>query len=370
MIYKSAIHQDLNTNSFTVFVILFSISLSVVSVRVLDKAAAGKIDNIQVLFFLVLSLVAVLPYILQVTNIISILKTFQQLYADSEMVIWEGAKMPLFRWLSVIFPLVLFISLLVALLVFFVRPWTFEVQKKLEIQFQSKQQWFNASTGVFHNFADNTGTLYVEQDIARNGNLKNLFLFKKKPPSLLEKDGFDIIISQNGKTSGLQNSSVVFLNGVYVEILKNPEKLTTLEFSSLDVSSINPYQEVQKEYSSMFTKELLQLNTPPAQSELFWRASMVMITITMALFSLALSYSEPRKRNSLSIITIIAIALIYFNSINILMTAISREKISPYLAFVILHSAYFLLGGLLVYLRTIRFRLSEYLFNFKFKFTE
>jgi len=357
MIYKSAIHRELNTNSFTVFIIILSISLSVISVRVLDHAATGEIDNLQVIAFLALSMIAAMPFILQATILVSILQTFQRYYVDSEMVIWESSKMPLFRWIWVIVRLVTFITIINAILIFNLRPWTFDIQTKLELQFQSKQKWFNASRGTFHNFANNTGTLYVEEDLVKNQKLKHLFLYKKNPDLVNQKGSFNLILAREGITTGLQNSSIVFLDGIFYEFINKPEKILLIEFARLNLASITPYQPASKDFDSMSSIELFKIKNTKATAELFWRSSVVLQTPVMALFSLGLAFCLPRKRNNLASIMIIAIALIYYNLINLAIPLVARENYNPWILFIFLHGFFTFVALIIIYLRTYRINL-------------
>lgn len=360
MIYQSTIHRDLNSNSFSVFIILLSITLSVISVRVLESASDGNIDVSQVVVFLVLSMVALLPFLIQITTFIAVLQTFQRLYADSEMVIWETAKMPLFRWIKVILPLVLFMAMLTGVLVFFIRPWSFNVQDKLEKQYQAQQQWFNTTTGVFHPLSDNLGALYVEQDKIKNANLNNLFIFREIAPSIKNQGGISVIISRDGYTTATQDSSIIFNDGLFFEFYPQSEKFKKINFNSMGLSTITPYTQIKNKYYAMSSFELFKIDAPQSRAEIFWRSSMVLQNIVLSIFALGFAFSSPRKRNFLSIFVIIIVAVIYFNIINLGISLIEQQKINYWLLFFGTHLLFLILAFILIFINTYRFNLFSF----------
>lgn len=355
MIYRRHIIGSLNTSAFTVFTVLLAITLSVIAVRVLDNAAWGKIDQNFVMVYLVLSFFSASPYLVQMTAVMSILQTFLRLYADSEMVIWEGSGMPLFRWIKPITPWLLWLMVVVAVLVLLIRPWSIGVSRQLDSQYRQGQVLLKTSPGIFHSLGEGRSTLYVEsgQD---DKALRHIFLFQQAPAtSPSSQPAIHMAIAERGSMLATQNSLMQLHQGMFYHLQWVPQYLGIGSFAHLNLNTINPYQNEPDKTQAIPTLHLVNDISLEARGELIWRISMIIQTWVMGLFALMFSYSAPRKRNYMSFIVILSVGMIYYNLSSVLQSFISQGRIHPWLGLISLHLAFTIIAILGVLARSYRF---------------
>ena len=100
--------------------------LTVQLVRLLGRAAGGKMPSDAVLATLGFITLWALPLLLAVTLFIAIMLALMRSYRDSEMVIWLASGQSLTAWLRPVLAYALPIVALIALLSLVVSPWAAE----------------------------------------------------------------------------------------------------------------------------------------------------------------------------------------------------------------------------------------------------
>src|SRR5512143_1669306 len=124
MIFRRAIVAELTSAASAVFTVLFSILFSVGLVRILGQAAGGRVDNQAVLELVALNALTWLPVVLTLTLFIAVLMTLSRAYRDSEMVVWFATGQSLLAWIGPVLRFAWPIMIAIALLSFFVSPWS------------------------------------------------------------------------------------------------------------------------------------------------------------------------------------------------------------------------------------------------------
>ena len=97
MIFQRAIRLELLNTTGAVFTTLFTIVITVMLIRILGDAAAGKVASADVVALLGFSTLNYLPVILTLTIFIAVLSVVARSYQDSEMVVWFASGLSLMQ---------------------------------------------------------------------------------------------------------------------------------------------------------------------------------------------------------------------------------------------------------------------------------
>ena len=122
MIFQRAIRRELLNTVGAVFTTLFSIVITVMLIRILGDAAAGKVASGDVIALLGFSALIYLPVILSMTAFIAVLLVVARSYQDSEMVVWFASGLSLMRWIRPVLQIGLPLVILTALLSLWLTP--------------------------------------------------------------------------------------------------------------------------------------------------------------------------------------------------------------------------------------------------------
>ena len=105
------------------FAVLFAIVVTSQLVRMLARAAGGKIPSDAILALIGFTAVNYLPILLVLTLFVSVLMTVSRSYRDSEMVVWSASGLPLTAWVKPVLIFAAPIVLLITPLALFLTPW-------------------------------------------------------------------------------------------------------------------------------------------------------------------------------------------------------------------------------------------------------
>ncbi|WP_241801441.1 LptF/LptG family permease, partial [Pseudomonas putida] len=83
-----------------VFTTLFTITLTVMLIKILGQAAGGQVASQDVLALIGFQALNYMPIILILTGFISVLLVMTRSYQDSEIVVWFACGMSLTRWIA------------------------------------------------------------------------------------------------------------------------------------------------------------------------------------------------------------------------------------------------------------------------------
>jgi len=100
MLFEKSLRRDITNLAGVVFASLFAIFLTTSVIRLLGRAAGGKIDTTSVLPFIAYSSVVALPALMVLTLYVAVLLAVGRAWRDSEMVIWFSAGRSLGAWIG------------------------------------------------------------------------------------------------------------------------------------------------------------------------------------------------------------------------------------------------------------------------------
>ncbi|MGB2815676.1 MAG: LPS export ABC transporter permease LptF [Burkholderiaceae bacterium] len=336
MIFSRAIVAELTSTASAVFTVLFSIIFSVGLVRILGQAAGGRVDNQAVLQLLALTALTWLPLVLTLTLFIAVLMTLSRAYRDSEMVVWFATGQSLVAWIGPVLRFVWPVVIAIALLSFFVSPWSQGQIEETRDRFARRDDVSRVAPGRFIESAGSDRVFFVESVDVGGGEVRNVFVSAKT------HGRETLVVAENGVIEVAPNGDrfIVLKQGRRYE--GNPGQLEyrTLEFETYAIRlESRPDRPIgERRAKTLTTFQLLTQPTPNNLGEVLWRVSAPVMALLVTLLAIPLSYTNPRVGRSTNLIIAVLAFAIYINLLNTVQAYVQQERLSFGIGVWVLHA--------------------------------
>lgn len=336
MIFSRSIIAELTSTASAVFTVLFSIIFSVGLVRILGQAAGGRVDNQAVLELVALTALMWLPVILTLTLFIAVLMTLSRAYRDSEMVVWFAAGQSLVAWVGPVLRFAGPIVIAVALLAFFVTPWTQRQIEDSRDRFARRDDVSRVAPGRFIESGAADRVFFVESVDFNGGEVRNVFVSAKSGGRE------SLVVAENGLIEVAPNGDrfIVLKQGRRYE--GNPGKLEyrTLEFDryAIRIESRPDRPISERRARSLTTFQLLTQPTSANLGEILWRIGSPVMALLVTLLAIPLSYTNPRVGRSANLIIAVLAFAVYVNLLNTIQAYVQQDRLSFGVGVWVLHA--------------------------------
>ncbi|MGH8808803.1 MAG: LptF/LptG family permease, partial [Noviherbaspirillum sp.] len=162
MIFQRALRRELVSTAGAVFTTLFTITITVMLIKILGQAAGGRVASQDVIALIGFAALRYLPIILILTSFIAVLVVVTRSYQDSEMVVWFASGLSLSRWIKPILAFGTPIVVLIAALSFFVTPWANRQSAEFRERFEKREDISKVSPGKFQESSSADRIFFVE----------------------------------------------------------------------------------------------------------------------------------------------------------------------------------------------------------------
>lgn len=333
MLFSKAFHRELASTAGFVFVILFTIYLTNTLIKILGRAANGRVDTASVLPNLAFTAVNVLPSILTVAIFIAVLATLSRAHRDSEMVVWFASGQSQLAWIRPVITFALPIILVIATLSFFLTPWANQQISASKKRFEQREDVSQVVAGQFRESAANNRVFFVESLAKDFTEVRNIFVLQQRT------DNQTIVVAANGfiRDDG-KDRFLVLEKGRRYDQAKTSAQLQLLEFEThgirLESKAIDFSDEAAKVKT---TSSLLDEPNKTNLAELHRRIGVPITALVLSLLAIPLAYVNPRVGRSANIITAILIYFIYNQLLDYFQTLIGLGKVNVGLGIVVVH---------------------------------
>ncbi len=210
MIFERALRRELMSTAGAVFTTLFTITLTVMLIKILGQAAGGQVSSQDVLALIGFQALNYMPVILILTGFISVLLVVTRSYQDSEMVVWFASGLSLTRWIRPVLRFGWPIILLTAVLSFVATPWANQQSAQFRERFEKREDIARVSPGKFQESATANRIFFVEGISGDANKVKNVFVntFRDGKNSIVvakegemevDKDGEKFVVMNKGR---------------------------------------------------------------------------------------------------------------------------------------------------------------------------
>ena len=337
MIFHRALRRELVSTAAAVFMTLFSITITVMLIRILGQAAGGEIASEDIVALIGFTLIHYLPVLLILTGFISVLLVVTRSYQDSEMAVWFASGVSLTQWIKPVLRFGWPLIVLTSALSFTVTPWADRQSAEFRERFEKRNDISRVSPGSFQESSSGNRVFFVEGVAGDLMSLKNVFVQSRS------RDVTAVVLSKGGtiETEPSGDKFLVLDDGLRYETrgVKPDMQITHFERYKVLVSADS--HEVQGDRSAK-ARPLLDLIKNPTNinlAELLWRVGLPFMSLILLLLAIPLGFVNPRAGRSVNLLIALLLYVTYNNMVSYLQAAVARGKMAFVLAWWPMHLA-------------------------------
>jgi lipopolysaccharide export system permease protein len=334
MLYHRAFTAELRTLALGVFATLFIITTTMALIRVLGQAASGRLDPQSVFLILGFTLLNYLPMMLNLSVFVAVLMVLTRMYRDSEMVVWTASGVSLWNWVRPVLRFVLPVALLSLFVGMIVSPWANQQIAVYRDAFQKRDDVSRMAAGQFRESANGQRVFYVQSIDEQSNQVRNVFIRLTEPGRtglvvasrgrIEIRDGVRFLILDEGRrydlSSGQADARLMEFGRYTIRLDDRPLQLADLNTPKLTG-----------------TWALLSKTEAPYRGELFWRLSLPLVGVLLALLALPLSYFNPRSGRATPFIIALLVFATYVNLTTLIQSRVASGKTDLVPGMLVLH---------------------------------
>ena len=355
MIFQRSLLREFGGYAAATFSVLFALVVTGQLVRMLARAAGGRIPADAIIAFIGFAALNYLPVLLALTLFVSVLVTVSRSYRDSEMVVWSASGVSLLAWIRPVLAFAAPIVLLVTLLALFLTPWANQRAQEFRENLENREDVSRIAPGVFRESSNAERVFFVEGVDGQEGVVRNVFIASNK------KGRSGVTVSREGFIESAENGDrfAVLLNGRQYDGVPGTGEYRVAEFDrfaqriqSRDVAvrGRNP--------KMMSTLELLPSTNLELRAELMWRIGLPLVALNLALLAIPLAFVNPRASRSVNLIFAVFAYMVYSNLQGIVQAWIAQGKVRFEIGWWVLHAVMLgVIAFLFLWRNTLGFKL-------------
>ena len=326
MIFQRALRRELLSTAGAVFTILFTITITVMLIRILGQAAGGKVASGDVVALIGFAALTVLPVLLINTGFIAVLLVITRSYQESEMVVWFTAGQSLTRWIGPVLMFGLPLVTLVALLSFVVTPWAHKQSAEFRERFEKREDVARVSPGKFQESASSNRIFFVEGVSGDANRVKNIFV------NTITNGRASVVVAHEGMVefNPAGDKFLVLSKGRRYEGVPSQPDFQLMEFERYGVLVSRQAQAVVGDRSArtLSLPELVASPTAANLGELLWRIALPLMSLLLLLLAIPLSFVNPRGGRSSNVLIALLMYVFYSNMVSVFQAGVVQGRLS------------------------------------------
>jgi lipopolysaccharide export system permease protein len=330
MIFQRALRRELTSTAGAVFTTLFTITITIMLIRILGQAAGGRVASQDVVALIGFAALNYLPIILILTGFISVLLVVTRSYQDSEMVVWFASGLSLSRWIRPVLSFGIPIVVLTGALSFVLTPWANRQSAEFRERFQKREDISKVSPGKFQESSSSDRIFFVEGVTGDAAKVKNVFVntVKDGRTSVVVAEEGTIEIDERG------DKFLVMSQGRRYDGVPNQSDFRMMEFERYGVLVARQSEALVGDTSarSLSTMALLANPNNFNLGELLWRCSLPLMCLLLMLLAIPLGFVNPRAGRSANLMIALVLAVVYSNMVSVFQASVVQGRMSILLA--------------------------------------
>lgn len=337
--------------------ILLLIFMSNQFVRYLNRAANGNIPVVIIMKLMMLELPNLIGLLLPLGLYMALLIAYGRLYADSEMTVLRACGYGNSRLLKHSFSLSMVVSLIVAVVMFWISPIIATERAKLLRSSGIKILIQTLVPGRFQAAPGGREVFYVESMSRDHAKAKYLFLARQTIKNNVLQ--WNIVSAKRAFAETdpkTLEDYLVLQEGREYEGFPGQANYQVANFSQYKARLPHPTVVIQNDIRTASTLSLLPFNNPNRQkaAELQWRLSMPIMTLALTLIAIPLSRVNPRAGKYAKLLPAIILYIIYANFMFISRDWLVAGKLPLWLGMSWLHLTMIFVGLLLLWYNRVK----------------
>lgn len=335
MIFQRALRRELVSAAGAVFTTLFTITITVMLIKILGQAAGGHVASQDVVALIGFAALRYLPILLILTGFISVLLVVTRSYQDSEMVVWFASGLSLVRWVRPVLSFGMPIVLLTGLLSFVVTPWANRQSADFRERFEQREDIAKVSPGKFQESSSADRIFFVEGVSGDATKVKNIFV------NTVQSGSTSLVVAQEG-TIDIDARGDKFLTmskGRRYDGVPNQSDLQMMLFERYRVlvSSQSRAAIGDRSAQSLSTPALLEDRNNFNMGELMWRTALPLMGLVLMLLAIPLGFVNPRGGRSANLVIALLLVMTYLNMVNVFQATVVQGRLSVMVAWWPIH---------------------------------
>ncbi len=325
MIFRKSLRRDLASVAGVVFATLFTILVTTTLIRMLGRAAGGRVDTASLIPLISFAAINVLPVLLVLTVYIAVLMTVSRQYRDSEMVIWFASGRSLAHWVGPVLGFAVPVALVVGIVAFEVGPWANRQTAEYNQRFEQREDVAQIAAGQFRESTSASRVFFVESLSEDEQSVRNVFVTQQRG------DHLTIVVAAGGRVQVEPNGDrfLVLEKGRRYDGDQSGPAFRIMEFERYGLRIEQAAPGVREAPSkAKTTAELFADPTPRNRGELLWRIGLPISAVALALLAIPLSSFNPRVGRSVNLIVALLVYVTYSNLQSLSQAWVAQERIS------------------------------------------
>ena len=325
MLFHSSIQKDLARSFGATVVVLATIVMTIILIRTLGQATKGSVNPSEVMLVMGLTVIGHLTTILALSLFIAVVSTLSRMYADSEMVIWFSSgkgltsfAKPLLKFASPIF-------LAIALLAFFVWPWSNKQIQELKNRYEQRNDIERVAPGQFQESSGGKRVFFIDKDSPNNQTGRNVFVssIDGAIESVTTAQQGQIEIQKGERFLSLKSGQQMLLNHQTGDV-----RVTAFQDYQLLIDPTSKIVVADIQIRTVSTLGLIQAPTAIHLGELSWRMGLPIAALNLLIMGLAVASVNPRIGKSYHLTIALFCFISYYNMVNVGQNWIGTGKTS------------------------------------------
>lgn len=301
--------QEISKPMIVVCLVLVSIFAGYCATRYLADATVGLLPAKTVFILIMLKVIIALEVLLPTAIYLSVVVGLGRLHTDLEMTALESCGVKRSRIYRDVLLVAILVSLLVAGLSLFIRPWAYRTAYQLKNLAESHFQIKRMEPASFYELESGKRVIFARQVNQQKQQARQVFIRTKA------EDKQQIItakyVSQQTDSSS-KNDILLFRDGTIYELSSSGQGDTTVEFTQYTLSLSPPEATPITKIKAAPTSSLAQSGKSLAIAELQWRLSTPITAILLALLGIPLSQTNPRRGKYAKVVMAVVIYCIFY----------------------------------------------------------
>ncbi len=306
---------------------LFTITITIMLVRILSHAARGMVDSADVVALLGFAVLNYMAVIMVLTGFISVLLVITRSYHDSEMVVWFSSGMSLKQWIRPVLTFAIPIVVITAAMSFIVTPWAARQSAEFKERYEKRDDVSRVTPGKFQESSGANRVFFVEGVTGDLTKMKNVFV-----NSYTDDGRLNVVVAKEGsiKTDKQGDKLLVLENGMHYESTPGQRDFQLMDFERYAIVVLSNDRPVLGDKSTRAKPTLALFANLNRYSlgELLWRMGMPCMGILLMLLAIPLSFVNPRAGRSASLIVALLLFITYSNLISFSRAAVAQGNAS------------------------------------------
>lgn len=315
MIIQRYIAKEILFTCVAVTMVLSLIYSLGIFIRFLSAAASGTLQAKVIFPLMGLKYISVIPVLIPIAFYFSILIALGRLYKDSEMTAMAACGAGINKVLVIIFNLSLLLCAALLVITLYIGPWAERQSQQIITEAEATADITSLADGKFKEVSSANLVFYAEKAKTEEKEMQNVFANRFA-------DGTDsLLTAEKAYQYSRPNTGddyIEFTNGYRYEGTPGKADFKIVSFSRYGFRI--PQAETKAlnlRTAAKTTDELWNSDNINNKAELQWRFALANATIVLALLSVALSRSDPRKGRFGKLFIAILVYLIYNNLLGI-----------------------------------------------------